>query len=113
MRVHDAWTDGPAAFCIVYAPPYQPDDRVGLRRHVDDPNVLSDVGRGSELFQRHGDKCPESAGTTPDPITFGSAVAKFDIGEPLGTYNDLLQRDRRGIGWWGSIDGELPKVPSP
>jgi hypothetical protein len=33
--VHDAWTDGPDAFCVVYRNPYF-DGLIGIRRHVDD-----------------------------------------------------------------------------
>lgn len=36
VRVEQAWTDGPDAFCIVYTPPYQPAERVGLRRQIHD-----------------------------------------------------------------------------
>lgn len=110
VRVFEAWPDGPAAFCVVYSPPFQPDERVGLRRQQDDPDVPVSYGLSSALFQAHGGDQVDKHGPA-DPIAFGVAVAAFDTGEPLGNYYDSLQRDAVGVGWWGSFDGNTP-LPS-
>ncbi|MEJ7649243.1 MAG: hypothetical protein WKF57_09445 [Nakamurella sp.] len=108
VRVSDAWTDGPAAFCVVYCPPFQPEERVGLRRHQDDSEVQIVYGLGSSLFQSHGTDQVDERGHA-DLIAFGVAVAAFDIGEPLGNYADTLLRDSNGVGWWGSVDSVPPQ----
>ena len=107
VRVFDAWTDSPDAFCVVYSPPFQPDEHVGLRRERDDPEVPVSYGLGSGLFRSHGGNQIDDS-EPADPIAFGVVVAVFDIGEPLGNYYDSLRRDAAGVGWWGSFDGTAP-----
>lgn len=109
VRVFDAWTDGDTAFCVVYSPPYQAGERVGLRRHRDDPEVPDSYGLGSQLFLEHG-STPTEDGGPADPIAFGVSVAAFDVGEPLGNYFNTLRRDSDGVGWWGSLDGDAPPL---
>lgn len=105
IRVENAWTDGPDAFCIVCNPPYQPTERVGLRRHVHDDDPADhepDVGPHYAAFLSpiHADVGSDGEW---DPVLFGQAVADYDIGEPLGHANDLLRADSSGVGWWGAL----------
>jgi hypothetical protein len=111
VRVEWAWTDGPTAFCVVYRPPYQPGDRVGLRRQADDGVVL-EYGTSSVLYLERASGEADVDGLA-NPIAFGVAVAAFDVGEPLGTSFNELRFDDEGVGWWGSIDTGLPSWPAP
>lgn len=115
VRVEHAWTDGPYAFCVVYTPPYQPEQRVGLRRQendTDDDESEPGAAPGhsallSPMFAEVG------ADGRWDPIGFGRVVAEFDIGEPLGSANYLLRTDDSGVGWWGALKAQLPSPPVP
>lgn len=113
VRVEHAWTDGTDAFCVVYNPPYQPAERVGLRRQIHDTDPEDyepDVGAGYGAFLS-----PMAAGVGLDgewnPVEFGQEVAGYDIGEPLGKAYDSLRRDSSGVGWWGALQSELPSQP--
>lgn len=113
VRVEQAWTDGPDAFCIVYTPPYQPAERVGLRRQIHDTDPAkyeTAVGPAyaallSPMFAVAG---PDGEW---DPVEFGQVVAAYDIGEPLGNAYYMLRRDGAGVGWWGALLSELPNRP--
>ena len=113
VRVEQAWTDGPDAFCIVYTPPYQPAERVGLRRQIHDTAPAKyepAVGPGYAALVS-----PMLADEGPDggwePVEFGQVVAAYDIGEPLGNAYYMLRRDDAGVGWWGALQSELPHRP--
>ncbi len=113
VRVEQAWTDGPMAFCIVYNPPYQSGNRVGLRRQINDTDPADyepNIGAHYAAFLSPiwADVGPDSEW---DPIGFGQIVAGFDIDEPLGNANDALQTDSEGIGWWGALQSKLPRPP--
>jgi hypothetical protein len=105
VRVEDAWTDGPEAFCVLYRPPYAPQQRVALRREARDVD---------ETEYRPGGLSPGTEdlgpGPVPDPVAFGHTVAEFDIGEPLG--NTPLRHDAAGVLWWGTLAEELPTRPA-
>ena len=106
VRVEQAWTDGPDAFCVVYAPPWSPNWRVGIRRHRDDAHsdvyTLGVMGPGYE---------PGLEDNPPNPEAFGHTVAEFDIGEPLGNTYSILRTDENAISWWGALNPVLPTLP--
>ena len=109
VRIEQAWIDGSEAFCIIYTPPYQPEELVGLRRHAA-ADVIIDYGLGSTLYLQRVEATGTDSlsGGVPNPIAFGVAVAAFDIGEPLGAMAELLRTDDQGVGWWGSLEADLP-----
>lgn len=111
VRVEQARTDGPDAFCIIYTPPYQPHRCVGLRRHAADEDVIIEYGLSSTLYLQHvkATRTEPLPDDLPNPIAFGVAVAAFDIGEPLGATAMLLRTDDRGVGWWGTLEADLPE----
>lgn len=65
--------------------------RIGVRRQLD--------GRGP---------LAESPGLTPAE-SLARDIAEGDIGEPLGSYWDLLEEDSNGVWWWG--DGYTVNTP--
>jgi hypothetical protein len=79
VRVEQAWTDGPEAFCVIYSPPYGPDMRVGIRRHINDDDYeeyeLGSMSPGYDL----GD------GDYPDPVAFGEASLTSTSGSRWAT----------------------------
>lgn len=87
ITVLDAWTDSSESFCVVYR--WDQSSHVyGLRRKRPELSTI-DPERGN----------PESD---------GCFIADFDVAEPLGTVRDEL-RYEGGVGWWGSLDNELPR----
>ena len=50
----------------------------------------------------------ESPGLTPAE-SLARDIAEGDIGEPLGSYWDLLEEDSNGVWWWG--DGYTVNTP--
>lgn len=104
VRVDDAWPDGEHAFCVLYRPPYAPEQRVGLRREASDAEQAE--YRPGGLSAGTEDLGP---GPVPDPVAFGHTVAEFDVGEPLG--NTPLRQDAAGVLWWGTLAEELPTRP--
>lgn len=90
VGVLDAWTDGPAAFCVVY-------------RWQDAEQTL-----GIRMTKSGSPKEEEPE----DAERFGRGVADFDIGEPLGTVKASLQPDVNGVHWWGYLDSALPIRPA-
>jgi hypothetical protein len=106
VAVERSWTDGPDAFCVVYRPPYDGQRRVGLRRSRSDCAEASSYRLGDFVSGRDlGDPLD------PDPVAFGRDVADFDLGEPMGAVVNILRIDSDGIGWWGTLDEQLPTDP--
>ena len=108
--VDGAWVDGPDSFCIVYRPPFDPERVVGLRRHRGDAKnaVSAAYALGNLAPADYYIEDPEH----PTPVAFGDTVADFDIGEPLGNVVSILRLDEHGIGWWGSLESQLPTPPA-
>ncbi len=109
VQVEHGWVDGPDAFCIIYTPPYEPGHRVGLRRQASDDVQEYAYGLTSVLYLEHIKMAPHDAplpGEIPHPVAFGVAVAAFEISEP-GT-PDPLREDEGGVGWWGTLEADLP-----
>lgn len=117
VSVVDAWIDGADAFCVVYHPPYDEGRVVGLRRSRSEAVEtrtwrLGDMTTWGYPMDLSGPR--DEAGDAAhliDPVAFGWNVADFDIGEPLGFVVTILRYDRGDIGWWGSLDTELPEPP--
>ncbi|GAA2067852.1 hypothetical protein [Leifsonia soli] len=80
VTVVDAWAfdDG---FCVVYGSPWGP--TVGLRVTAD------------------GEQYDGAYTDDPTAEEFGTDIADFSIGEPLGRFADQLVFDAGGVGWWG------------
>jgi hypothetical protein len=110
VMVEVAWIDSPDSFCIIYRPPYDPERRVGLRRH------RADAKKAANAPYRLGDLAPADYyiedPAHPTPAAFGDTVADFDLGEPLGNVMRILRLDQDGIGWWGSLASQLPTRPA-
>lgn len=109
VRVEQGWVDGPDAFCISYTPPYQPGHRVGLRHHASDDVEGYVYGLTSVLYLEYIEMAPHEAPLREEishPVAFGVAVAAFEIGDP-GTL-DPLRVDKDGVGWWGTLEADLP-----
>lgn len=83
--VHDAWVT-PDGFRVVYGSPWGP--RVGIIRERHTTIDWVDA---------------YTTGDEPTPEEFGHEVADFNIGEPLGSYLEILDHDADGLGWWGHI----------
>jgi hypothetical protein len=119
VEVHDAWVDGPDAFCVVYRPVEQeapwdpsaptrpkPPGLVGLRRTSDDAAHAVDGELGDLVL--HYDVGP---GPEPEPVPFGRNVAHGDLASPVAHLAHALRADADGIGWWGTLRRELPRKP--
>lgn len=81
----EAWAehddDGIAVLRAVYDHPFHP-RRIGLRRRLDRPSVISEP-----LLE------------PAEELAYG--IAYMEIGEPLGRLGDLLFPDSDGVAWWG------------
>jgi hypothetical protein len=101
VRVHDAWTDGSEAFCVVYTPPWGTDERVGLRREATDKLfMLYSLTHVAYLAHVESVDYVPPVDPRPDPVAFGIAVAVWDIGEP--GHDVLSPADATGVRWWGT-----------
>lgn len=90
IAVVDAWTHGAEAFCVTYTPPWF-DHLVGVRR---------ERGDGGDF----GENMPD------DPAAF-AVIVLDDLSEPLGRRSAQLRYDANGMGWWGTLAGQLPERP--
>jgi hypothetical protein len=114
VSVVDAWVDGPDAFCVVYHPPFDEGRVVGLRR-IRSEAVETHTWRLGDMTTWGYPVDLSGPADEPehliDPVAFGWNVADFDIGEPLGFVVTILRYDRGDVGWWGTLEAELPEPP--
>lgn len=83
IKLVDSWTEGDDVFCHVNRHPEHYDGTFGLHRVVEDDWTIDGV---------------------VDHVLVG------ELGEPLGSMEDTLHRDARGVMWWS---GDLPEWKGP
>jgi hypothetical protein len=119
IAVTEAWTDGPDAFCLLYTAPYGlPCPIVGIRRECGDTDwdvtrFLDDLSPrvAAGLMRTSAEDRAGLLRTSDDPIEFGGRLAEY-ISEPLGVFGKHLRFSIDGVGWWGTLDVNLPTQPS-
>jgi hypothetical protein len=110
--VENSWTDGPAAFCVIYRVPYF-DGLIGLRRDAADARAAIEAQDWNHNMMTNGYYMDDEVvlnGGTPDPVRFGWNVADFDIGEPHSADpSDPVDPD--GVHWHGNLANGTPAGP--